>query len=68
MLQPENDRMTPKHYTEKTFHELGPEKKKLVLVHGAAHFPTDREAYQIWTDEADQFIRSICENKREKEN
>lgn len=62
VLQPENDRMTPKYYIQKAFHALGSKKKKLVLVQGAAHFPTDREPYQLWAEEAEQFIRAICEN------
>jgi len=60
VLQPENDRMTPEVLYTKTFQEIGPEKKKLVPVQGSAHFPADRKAYQIWAEEADQFIRSIC--------
>lgn len=61
VLQPENDRMTPKHYTQKTFDEIGSEIKRLVMIHGAAHFPTDRETYRIWAEQADLFIRSVCE-------
>jgi len=63
ILQLENDCMEPKYYTQKTFREIGSVKKKLVLVQRPAHFPTDKEAYKIWVEEIDQFIRSICENK-----
>lgn len=59
VAQPENDRMTPLHYIKKTFDELGTQTKKLVLIEKAPHFPTYKEPYQIWTEEVDQFIKSL---------
>jgi pimeloyl-ACP methyl ester carboxylesterase len=57
ILQPEEDEMTPKYYTQKVFDKLNTT-KKYVEVKGAPHFPTDIASYQTWANEVDSFIRS----------
>ncbi len=57
VVQPGEDRMTPKKYIKKTFDALGSEKKKYIEIEGAAHFPTNSAAYEKWAVEVDTFIR-----------
>ncbi len=59
VLQPGNDRMTPKYYTKKTFDELGSENKRYVELEGCEHFPVEGVYYRTWTEEVDRFIRGL---------
>ncbi len=63
VLQPEGDQMTPQYYIQKTFNELGSKNKKLVIIEGAPHFPTQVKAYNTWSEEVDRFIQSIYYDK-----
>jgi len=59
VVQPENDLMTPKVYTKKVFCKLGSSNKKYVEIENAAHFPLEKQAYDIWTHEVDSFIKNL---------
>lgn len=59
VLQPGADKMTPKHYIQKTFDKLGSEKKQYIELDDAAHFPTQNKYYQIWAEETDRFLQEI---------
>lgn len=59
IVQPEQDRMTPKHYTERVFSKLGSKNKRYVEITGAPHFPTNKEAYEKWAEEVQQFIEGL---------
>jgi len=59
VLQPGNDKMTPKYYTEKVFRKLGSVNKKYVEIKGAPHFPVEKRYYDEWAEEVDAFIKSI---------
>jgi alpha-beta hydrolase superfamily lysophospholipase len=59
VLQPEKDKMTPRHYTEKVFKKLGAANKKYVEIKDAPHFPTEKKYYKQWAEEVDAFIKSI---------
>lgn len=56
VCQPEQDRMTPSYYTWKTFKKIKFLKKEYCSFDGA-HFPTNRQTYQRWTECVDQFIK-----------
>ena len=60
VVQPENDKMTPKYYTEKVFERLGSAIKKYILIKEAAHFPTQKVYYEQWANEVDVFIKNIA--------
>lgn len=59
VVQPGNDRMTPKKYIKRTFEMLGSRKKKYVEIKAASHFPTKTEIYDQWANEVDQFIKEV---------
>lgn len=59
VVQPGEDRMTPKYYTQKTFDKLGSNKKKYIELEGAAHFPIENDYYKTWSMEVDQFIKEL---------
>ena len=58
-MQPGNDKMTPKYYTEKVFKKLGSVNKKYVEINGAPHFPTEKRHYDKWAEEVDSFLKGI---------
>lgn len=57
VVQPGEDKMTPKKYIKKTFGMLGSEKKKYIEIDEAPHFPTDMKVYDRWAEEVDRFIK-----------
>lgn len=58
VCQPEQDRMTPSYYTKKTFEKIKSLKKEYCGFDGA-HFPTDKQTYEKWTECVDSFIREL---------
>ena len=61
VCQPENDRMTPKYYIEKTFKKIGSSKKRYVEMTGAPHFPLEKKFYDQWATEVDNFIKDFIQ-------
>ncbi len=59
VVQPGDDRMTPKKYVKRTFEMLGSTKKKYVEIKAASHFPTKMEIYDLWANEVDQFLNEV---------
>jgi len=59
IIQPGNDRMTPKYYIKKTFDNLGSNNKKYIELDGAEHFPTEHNYYLSWANEVDRFIKKL---------
>ncbi len=59
VVQPGCDRMTPRHYMQKTFETLGSANKKYIELDGAEHFPLENRYYEIWTREVDTFLRQL---------
>lgn len=59
VIQPGNDRMTPKYYIQKTYNLLGVPQKKYVEFEGSEHFPTENKYYRKWAEEVDTFIKNI---------
>ena len=58
VCQPEQDLMTPSYYTRKTFEKIKSLRKKYCRFEGA-HFPTDKQTYEKWTECVDNFIKEI---------
>lgn len=57
VLQPGEDRMTPKKYTRRTFDRLASPKKRYVEIDGCPHFPLDPRYYEEWACEVEEFVR-----------
>lgn len=58
VCQPEQDKMTPSYYTKKTFEKIKSTKKEYCSFEGA-HFPTDRQTYNKWSECVDNFIKNL---------
>lgn len=58
VCQPEHDKMTPIHYTRKTFEKIKSMTKEYCIFDGA-HFPTDKLTYEKWANCVDSFIKKI---------
>ena len=59
IVQPGEDRMTPKYYTKKTFDNIGSAKKRFIELEGADHFPIENKYYMTWAAEVDRFIKEL---------
>lgn len=58
-LQPEKDKMTPRHYPEKVFKRLGGTNKKYMEIKDAPHFTIEKRYYNQWVEEVDSFIKNL---------
>ncbi|MCK5128366.1 MAG: alpha/beta fold hydrolase [Clostridiales bacterium] len=58
-LQPENDMMTPKYYSEKVSCKFAKNIHRYVEVPNCQHFPLSKEPYIVWTKEVSGFIRQL---------
>ncbi|MBD3342561.1 MAG: alpha/beta fold hydrolase [Candidatus Lokiarchaeota archaeon] len=59
VLHPGADKMIPAKYSRRVFEKLGCEKKRYIEVEGAIHFPVERQYYDIWTSEFDEFFKDL---------
>lgn len=59
VVQPGGDRMTPVKYIEKTFKQLGSNKKKYIKIDYCAHFPLEKKFYARWAEEFDCFVKNL---------
>ena len=59
VVQPGSDRMTPVKYIKKTFDKLGSEKKRYIELAGAEHFPTNKNFYEKWAEEFNDFVQLL---------
>jgi len=59
VIQPGEDRMTPKSYTKKTFDNIGSVTKKYIELDGSCHFPIENKYYETWALEVDKFIKEL---------
>jgi len=59
VIQPGEDRMTPKSYTKKTFDNLGSVIKRYIELEGSCHFPIENKYYETWALEVDKFIKEL---------
>ena len=59
VIQPGEDKMTPKYYTQNTFNQLASPEKKYIELDGAAHFPVEKKYYIRWAEEVDKFIKKL---------
>jgi len=62
VVQPGEDKMTPKKYIKKTFDALGSKKKRYIEIENIPHFPTERKVFDRWADEVNKFIKEIIED------
>jgi alpha-beta hydrolase superfamily lysophospholipase len=59
VIQPGEDRMTPKYYIKKTFDNIGSAKKRYIELEKTCHFPIENKYYEIWALEVDKFIKEL---------
>ena len=59
VMQPGEDKMTPKNYTKKTFEKLGSTKKKYIEVDGSPHFPVVEKYYRHWNQAVIEFVNGL---------
>ncbi len=59
ILQPENDKMTPKYYTQKVSKKFSKNYCKYVEVPECQHFPITKKPYEIWAKEVKEFINRV---------
>jgi len=59
VCHPGEDKMIPKKYSEKLFERISSENKKYIEFEGVPHFPLDRDVYLLWSDEVDNFIKTL---------
>ncbi|HNT78186.1 MAG TPA: alpha/beta fold hydrolase [Anaerolineae bacterium] len=58
VCQPEDDAMTRSYHTKKVYARLNSINKKYISFSGG-HFPTDKQAYIVWGECVDEFLKGI---------
>ncbi len=59
VMQPGEDKMTPKYYIKKTFEKLGSKRKKYIEMDGSPHFPLEKHYYEEWKNAVVKFVSEI---------